>query len=194
MQKASVIASRTDRELIMKNVNLVWFAGLVLCFVSSGSFAQEKHSFSHSAPPQSSKYVKDFSIDVDDVPGHKIRIVEIQRSYTQNNPEVMGTKVLESWLRGSTNYLGGTGPAVGYDTWIMEDGAKIFLEWTSLSSSEPTATGSRRGTSNASSRFVGGTGKFAGIQGILITTVEFDTDKEKGYSRPTMRGEYWFAK
>jgi hypothetical protein len=75
-------------------------------------------------------------IDVDIVPGHKIRIVETQRTYTKDHPVVMGTKVVESWWRGSTNYIRGAGPAHGYQTWVLEDGSKIFPEWTSLSSTE----------------------------------------------------------
>lgn len=162
--------------------------------VPVSSYAQEKYPYSYSSPPQSSRYVQDHSIDVDDVAGHKIRIVEIQRTYTKDHPTVMSTKVVESWLRGFTNYIGGGGPAHGYETWVLEDGNKIFLEWTSLSSTEPTSTGSRRGTSYATARFVGGTGKFVSIRGTLNTTVEFDTDPKAGYSRPTGRGEYWFAK
>ena len=158
------------------------------------SYGQEKYQYSYSLPPASSQYVQDYSIVVDDVSGHKIRIVEIQRTYTTNHPMIMGTKVLETWLRGFSNYIGGGGPALGYETWLLEDGNKIFLEWTSLSSTETSPTGSRRGTSHAAFRFVGGTGKFASIRGTLNVTVEFDTDQKVGYSRPTGRGEYWFIK
>src|SRR5690349_14361431 len=52
---------------------------------------------------------------------------------------------------------------------------QIFLESTFLCSTESTATGSREGTSYATARFVGGTGKYAGIRGSLSSTTEFDT-------------------
>lgn len=161
---------------------------------SASSYAQERYQYSYSLPPASSRYVQDHSIEVDDVASHKIRIVEIQRTYTKDHPLVLGTKVTETWLRGLTNYVGGGGPAHGYETWVLEDGNKIFLEWTSLTSTEDSPTGSRRGTSHAAARFVGGTGKFVSMRGTLNMTVEFDTDPKAGYSRPTGRGEYWFIK
>jgi hypothetical protein len=161
-------------------------------FSSVICFAEQKYTINYSVPPASSRYVKDHSIDVDDVPGHKIRIVEIQRVF-KDGPEVMGKKAVESWLRGFTNYVGGQGPARGYDTWTFEDGSKIFFEWDSLTESVATETGSRRGTSHSTSRFVGGTGKFSGIQGMLQSIVEFDSDPKNGYSKPSMRGEYWFV-
>lgn len=194
MRAAALLSCETKRGNAMNRSSRWVFILLSSVLLTGNVYGQEKFSFSSSTAPQSSRYVKEYSIDLDDVPGHKIRIVEIQRSYTKDNPEIMGVKVVESWLRGSTDYIGGIGPAVGYDTWVLEDGNRIFLEWSSLSSSEPTQSGSRRGTSHATSRFVGGTDKFAGIQGTLMSTVEFDTDKEKGYSRPTMRGEYWIKK
>ena len=180
----------------MKRVNAITLLALLslTAVVPGSSYAQEKYQYSYSLPPASSRYVQDHSIDVDDVTGHKIRIVEIQRTYTKDHPMVMGTKVLEAWLRGFTNYVGAGGPAHGYETWVLEDGSKIFLEWTSLSATEASPTGSRRGTSHATGRFVGGTGKFVSIRGTLNTTVEFDTDPQAGYSRPTGRGEYWFIK
>jgi hypothetical protein len=158
------------------------------------SYAQEKYSFNHSSPPETSRYIRDHSIDVDDVPGHKVRIVEIQRTYTNDQPVIMGTKVVETWFRGFTDYVGGTGPGHGYETWVLEDGNKLYLELIFLSSTEPTATGSRRGTSRASFRLIGGTGKFAPIQGTLTSSTEFDTDPKAGYNRPTIHGEYWIAK
>lgn len=156
-------------------------------------YAQEKYTYEYS-PPQSSRYVQEHIIDVDDVPGHKLRIVEIQRVYTKDHPVVMGVKVVENWQRAFTNYIGGTGPVQAYETWLLEDGSKIFLEVNALTSSEATSTGSRRGTSHGTSRIVGGTGKFVSIQGMVVTSVEFDTDPKTGYNRPTGHGEYWFAK
>ena len=166
---------------------------LVVALVGFPCYAQQKFSYTHSSPPDASKYVRDHSIEVDDVPGHKVRIVEIQRTYTKDHPIIMGTKVLEMWFRGFTDYGSNGGPGHGYETWILEDGNKLFLESVFLSSTEATATGSRRGTSHSTLRFVGGTGKYASIRGSLSATVEFDSDPKAGYNRPATRGEYWLA-
>jgi len=171
-----------------------WFLVLVGSLLATPCLAQEKYPYSHASPPQASRYLRDHSIDVDDVSGHKVRVVEIQRTYTQDHPVIMGTKVMETWFRGFTDYIGGTGPGYGYETWMMEDGNKIFVESKFLSTSEATASGSRRGASHGTARFAGGTGKFSSIQGAFTSTVEFDSDPKSGYNRPASRGEYWFAK
>jgi len=169
------------------------FVLVILIGCLGAAHAQEKFTYNHASPPDTSKYLRDHSIEVDDVAGHKVRIVEIQRTYTKNHPTVLGVKVVETWFRGFTDYGANGGPGHGYETWILEDGNKIYVESVFLSSTEATATGSRRGTSHSADRFVGGTGKFASIRGSLSTSVEFDSDAKTGYNRPVARGEYWLA-
>ena len=166
---------------------------LVILFPVTG-WGQEKHRYDQSGPPQSSRYVQQHVIDVGDVPGHQIRILEIQRTHTSDHPVVMGTKVVESWVRGFSDYVNGVGPATGYGVWLLEDGNKIFTQYIGTSYTEATSTGSRRGTYHGTTRLVGGTGRFAAIRGVLTDTVEFDTDPKSGYNRPVSQGEYWFEK
>jgi hypothetical protein len=163
---------------------------------SAGSTcADQKFTYDYSSPPASSQYVHDYAIDVDDTPGHKIRIVEVLRKYEKDPPELLGIKVTETWFRGFTDYPGSQGgPGHGYQTWLLEDGSRVYLEDQFVSYTEVTSSGSKRGTSHATSRFVGGTGKFAKIRGSLKSTTEFDTDPKNGYNRPISRGEYWIAK
>lgn len=166
---------------------------MLLGLTSVSAHAQQKYTYSHASPPDASKYIRDHSIEVDDVPGHKVRIVEIQRTYTKDHPTIMGTKVVESWFRGFTDYGASGGPGHGYETWILEDGSRIYLETTFLSYVQTTATGSRRGTSHSTDRIVGGTGRFVSIRGQLSASVEFDSDPKTGYNRPVTQGEYWLA-
>ena len=166
---------------------------MVLGLVSVAANGQQKFSYHHSAPPDTSTYVQDHSIEVDDVPGHKVRIVEIRRIYTKDHPTIMGAKVVETWFRGMTDYGARGGPGRGYETWVLEDGSKVYLESVFLSTIEVTASGSRRGTSYSTDRFVGGTGPYATIRGSVNSITEFDTDPTTGYNRPSSRGEYWLA-
>lgn len=156
--------------------------------------AQQKYTYTQSVAPQASKYVQDHSIEVDDVPGHKVRVVEITRSYTKDHPVVAGLKVVETVFRGATDYVNGNGPGFGYDTWTMENGDKVFLESKFMSFTEATSKGFRKGTSHATNIILGGTGKLSGIRGTVISTTEFNTDPQEGYNRPTSKGEYWFDK
>jgi hypothetical protein len=77
---------------------------------------------------------------------------------------------------------------------VLEDGNKIFTEWLGTSYSEATSTGSRRGTYHGTTRWIGGTGKYATIRAVITADVEFDTDPKTGYNRPVAKGEYWFEK
>jgi hypothetical protein len=156
--------------------------------------AQQKFPYTQSVAPQASKYVQDHSIEVDDIPGHKVRVVEIARSFTKDHPVIAGVKVVEMVFRGATDYVNGNGPGFGYETWTMENGDKVFLEGKFMSFTEATPKGFRKGTSHASNVFLGGTGKFAGIRGTILSNTEFNTDPQEGYNRPIYKGEYWFDK
>jgi hypothetical protein len=141
------------------------------------------------------RYVQQHIIDVDDVPGHQIRILEIQRTYSHDmEPVVDGERVVEAWVRSSSNYTGGIGPVSGYTTWITDKGNRIFIEAIGTSESQMTETGSRRGTYHGTARLVGGTARFAKIRGVLVEVSKFDTDPKTGYNTLDSHGEYWFEK
>jgi hypothetical protein len=167
---------------------------VLLALLSSGmAWAQQKYQYSSSAAPTASRYVQRHKIDVGDLPGHEIVIVEIQRTHASDHPMVMGVKIIETSSYGFTDQINGVGRSEGYTTWTLEDGSKIFVEYSGAVYAELTATGSRKGTYHGVSRFVGGTGRFAAIHGTLTDDVEYDTDPKTGYNRPVTRGEYWFA-
>jgi len=174
---------------------ITWFtAAVVILFVAGIASAQQKYPFNLTSAPQSSRYVQQHVIDVGDIPGHQIRIFEVHRIYTTDHPVIMGTKVVETWERGSTDYVNGVGSNHGYDIMVLEDGNKIFMEFRGAAYSEATSTGSRRGTSHATVRWIGGTGKYATIRAVITADTEYDTDPKTGYNRPVNKGEYWFEK
>ena len=179
---------RRIRAISVLNIGLA-----ALLFLFSGfAVAQQKYAYKHSTTPQSSRYVQQHRIDVGDIPGHQVRIYEIVNKYTRGHPIIRGTKVVEVWARGFSDYINGVGPTQGYGVWMLEDGNKIYTEWRGTSYSEPTSTGSISGTFHGTIRLTGGTGKFATIRGVVTDVVKFDTDPDNGYNDGTERGEYWF--
>jgi hypothetical protein len=169
------------------------FIGTTALSATSSTWAQEKYQYTYSVAPASSRYVQRHTIDVKDLPGHEIAIYEIQRTYTSDQPVIMGLKVLETWAYGLVNQINGVGTTEGSSTLILEDGSKVFLEFHGTVYGELTNTGFRKGTYHGTSRFVGGTGRFAAIRGTLTEEVEYYTDPKTGYNRPVSRGEYWFV-
>jgi hypothetical protein len=168
--------------------------GVVLAILfSSNVFGQQRHPISMSSEGVKSRYVQQQAIDVDDVPGHQIRVQETHREFPANKQLVIeGERIAESWIRGFSNYTGGIGPAWGFGTWVTDKGNKIYVEYSGTSESQTTDTGSKRGTYHGTSRLVGGTGQFSKIRGTLVDSTKFDTDPKAGYNVTDSRGEYWF--
>jgi len=158
--------------------------------ISTTAWSQQKFPFEITGDGVQSRYVQQHIINVDDVPGHQLRILEVSR--TGHKTKIDGVGIKEAWVRGFSNYTNGLGPAMGYAVWNMEDGSKIFLEWSGTGRSEATAGGARRGTYTGSTKFTGGTGRFSKIRGSFFDVTEFDTDPKTGYSRESSKGEYWF--
>jgi len=175
-----------------RTVGLLSFCALT-AFGSSGVFAQQKQSLLISGEGIKSRYVQQLVIDVDDTPGHQVRVQESQRTYPEDKQFMVdGERVTEAWVRGFSNYTGGIGPAWGYVTWLTDKGNKIFSEYSGSSEASATATGAKRGTYHGTARITGGTGRFAKLRGVLVDVAEFDTDPKTGYNRASSRGEYWF--
>ena len=165
---------------------------LVVLFAGP-AFSEQRQPIGMSSEGVKSRYVQQHAIDVDDVPGHQIRVQETHREFPAERQLVIeGERVVESWVRGFSNYAGGIGPAWGYATWITDKGTKIFVEYSGTSESQATETGSKRGTYHGTSRLVGGTGRFAKIRGTLVDSTKFDTDPKTGYNVTDSHGEYWF--
>lgn len=167
----------------------------ILLFALMGAniaWAQQKFPIHSTTGGSTSKYVQQHKIDVGDVPGHQIRIQETRRVYNdQSKFAFSGVKVTEGWVRGYSDYTNGKGKAWGYGQWILEDGNKVYFEYVGTSHSEPTPTGSLKGTYHGTTYIKGGTGKFKGIRGVTTDTVRFDNDPKDGYNQNEGTGEYW---
>src|SRR4051794_29688223 len=104
---------------------VVAFAALVFMPFSE-ALAQKTCKLSGKNLAQDSKYVQQHVIDVGDVPGHQVRVVEIHRTPSNATPNCEGLKIAESWNRGYSDYINGNGRAWGYRVTILENGDKIF--------------------------------------------------------------------
>ena len=158
-------------------------------FGFSEGWAQEKRTITYKIPAAISKYTQQHVIDVGDVPGHQIRILEVHRTFSANPPVYEGVKAVEEWVRGSSDYINLNGRASGYGYLILENGDKIFSRWDGTSQTTVNADGSRRSTFNGVSTITGGTGKFRGIRGTLRASIVFDP--KAGLNEGQTEGEYW---
>jgi len=170
---------------------------LALTFVGSllaapDACAQEKHKYSFKTPPGLAKYTQQHVIDVGDVPGHQIRIYELQTKFTSEAPVYDGVKVVEAWTRGFSNYTNGSGHFVTYGISLLANGDKIFAATDGVTTTVVAPDGSRTSRFNTVTTLTGGTGKFKGIRGTLRGTGA--TDFKTGTSDVQTDGEYWIEK
>ena len=100
-----------------------------------------------------------------DVPGHHVRVYEIQRTFPNNPPMINGVAMKEQWTRAISDYTDNNGPGTTYGTYVLENGDKFFTRSALVAQS--TAPGKL--TASTVGTITGGTGKFSGMQGTVRT-------------------------
>src|SRR5262245_21875591 len=157
----------------MRTVTRRWFATesswilvvglLLLC--SSSSLAQEKHKVSWSARPENTKYTAQHVLEIGDVPGHILRMIEIRRTFPENAMTIEGLKVVEDVSRGTTDLIAGNGVGSGYTTAKLENGDLMFSQWQNTVQTVVNQDGSRKTVFVGTYITTGGTGKARGVKG-----------------------------
>ena len=166
---------------------------LVLGMAAATAVAQQKQKVVYSVAPENTKYVQQHSIEVGDVPGHQIRIYEIQRTFPKDAPVINGVRLVETWSRGYSNYIDMDGPSSVYVVYVMESGDKFFGRVDLISQGGArNPDGSRRGTATVTGVITGGTGKFVGIRGLTRSAVSADI--KAGFNATQTELEYWMEK
>ncbi len=164
-------------------------AALLLAFSGAGlstndAAAQQKHTITRP-PSSNSQYLQEHAIDVDDMPGHQVRVYEIKYQYPSRDLAFGGVIVTQSLTRGMSDYIAGNGPFTTYSGYTLEDGSKIFSRSTGTTQAE--ADGTRRFT--YVENYLGGTGKFKGMRGQMRGTGS-RTPGAKTLEQQSA-GEYW---
>jgi hypothetical protein len=168
---------------------------LIVCLGAGGNpvLAQKRHPVEDKSEWSTGKYLQQHMIDVGDMPGHKIRILEVQRLYNNESRfAVSGVRVREVRALGYSDYTNGKGKAWGYAVWHLEDGNRIYSDWAGTTWSEPTSSGAIEGVFNGVTWLKGGTGKFSSVRGLITDVNHFNNDPKSGYNRSQSKGEYWF--
>jgi hypothetical protein len=150
--------------------------------------AQQKQQVSFKSLAANTKYTQQTAVDVGDVPGHQVRVFELHRAYPGDAPMVAGLKLTEMWTRGITDFTDGTGSSTTYSVYVMENGDKFFSRTTLVAQS----LGSGKFTTTAAGPILGGTGKLAGIGGMVRTNGT--AQPTAGVNDNETNIEYWIAK
>lgn len=167
---------------------------LAVCmlFGAIDAFAQDKHKYLFKAPPGTTKYGQTQVLEVGDVPGHQMRLTETLSKYPADAPVFSGVKVVETRGVLVSDYVEGSGNALSYGVYTLENGDKIYSRTTILTHTSVGADGARRTSFTSVTTLAGGTGKFMSIRGTLRGSGF--TDLKSGTSGTVTEGEYWFVK
>ena len=150
------------------NICAITALGLSLSFTNA--VAQQVQHVSFKSPAENSKYTEQHVIDVGDVPGHQVRVYEIHRTYPSNPPVINGLKLTDAWTRATSDYINGMGTGNNYAVYVVENGDKFFVHSTLVAQS----SGGGKLTATVSGVITGGTGKLAGISGIVQSVTQAD--------------------
>ncbi len=157
--------------------------------VSSGdAFAQQTQNVSYKVGAENSKYTQQQFLDVGDVAGHQVRSFEIYRSFPTNAPVINGMKMKEQWTRGVSDYVDNNGTATTYNVYVLDNGDKFFTRGTVLARS----AGPGKLSNMTVAYITGGTGKLAGIAGIVRTTGS--AEPKAGVNETQVEIEYTIGK
>jgi hypothetical protein len=143
--------------------------GVIGIFATGIAAAQEKQRVSFRTLPENFKYTQQLFIDVGDAPGHQVRAYE-NRTAPSNPPVFNG------------------GPGTGYAMFVFENGDKFFSRWSLVAQRD----GSGKSTFTLVGPITGGTGKFAGIRGLMRQAGTFDP--KAGFNDKQTDIEYWMEK
>ena len=90
---------------------------MAVALISTHTWAQQRFPISFSGEGAKSRWVQQHIIEVDDVPGHQIRIYELQRTYPSENGLVLdGERVIEDGAEDLSNYTNRIAPVSGFST------------------------------------------------------------------------------
>lgn len=161
-------------------------AALVLCS-GSGAWAQQKQKVSYKVDAGDTKYTQRHEIEVGDGPGHTLTVFEIHRTFPSNAPVINGVKLKEIWSRGYADYLDRNGLSTNYGVYVLENGDKFYA----LTHTMGQADSAGRRTTISVGHIRGGTGKFAGMKGLVRSTGK--SDGKAGFNETQSEIEYWFG-
>jgi hypothetical protein len=168
-----------DKLRAVRSTALVCAAVLFATIAS----AQQMQKVSIKSPAENSTYVLQQNVDVGDAPNHIVRIYDVHRTYPTNQPVIAGLKIVEGSDRGVADYTDGNGSSTVYSVLTAENGDKVFIR-----SSLVAQSAAGKLTAMTSGVITGGTGKFAGIHGVLRSSGNFDP--KTGFNEAQAELEY----
>jgi hypothetical protein len=181
--------------------HLISAVTLISLLAAYAASAQERCKFSYGWGNEGTTVPQQLSLDVGDIPGHTIAIFEIHHGPNPSaKPNCEGFKIAEVLGQGFSDSIDRNGRAWGYDTITLDNGDKIYTEWSGTRIAVTGADGSLKTTFSGTTTWIGGTGRYLGVRGFSRDKAEtlYVKDSQGKLKATTNNGlkevEYWFEK
>lgn len=138
------------------------------------------------------RYVREYRIEVDDVPRHELRLYDLKREYARSAPVFDGVRAAQSQERGTADLVDQNGTQSGYVIYVLEDGNRIVGRYRGAVQTRRWPDGSRHYDIRGTIELTGGTGRFEGIRGELRVWQALDPGADSNQGGAD--GAYWFER
>jgi hypothetical protein len=154
--------------------------------------AQQKQPLIYDAGAAQTRTVHDQRIAVDDVPDHVLRFYDVRRAFTGRAPVFDGVRAIEMWEQGVADTVDRNGSESAYITYVLENGEKVLGRYAGVVQSFRWPDGSRHYDHVGSITLTGGSGRFAGMRGLIRVRAAVDPGADS--NQIESKGEYWFLR
>jgi len=162
---------------------------------ASEAWSQGKYKVKVDTPAAQTKYTYQHVLDVGDMPGHQVRMYEIQRTFGEKGPVYRGVRAIEEFNRGQSDMTNGNGRSWGYSVTVLENGDKIYGQFIGTIWTVEAEAGTKQTTFTGTGTYVGGTGEFKTMRGTNRSKSQIQMADGKVVSNQTeTEGEFWFEK
>jgi hypothetical protein len=141
----------------------------LFCLAEGNGLAQEKQHVSFTVPAENAKYIASQNVDVGEAPNHIVRLFDTRWALPNNAPTINGLKLAEIFARGTADLTDGYGSTTAYFVFGVENGDKFFAPYTSV-----VQSASGKITATTIGHITGGTGRLAGIHGVVRQVTNID--------------------
>ena len=175
---------------VVRTTGCVWAFVVFAAVVDAADF--ERHALAYDLGASAVRHVKQYRVDVGDVPKHVLRLYDLRRTFARNPPTFEGVRAVECLERGVSDLVDDSGTESGYVIFVLEDGNRIVGRYSGSASSRRWPDGSRHYDLRGTIELTGGTGRFERIRGAVQVWQALDPGADS--SQGAAEGSYWFER
>jgi len=167
---------------------------LVLLAVTraGGVAAAGQQPIAYDLGAATTRYVREYRLEVDDVPRHELRLYDLKREFARSAPVFDGVRAAQSREQGAADLVDQNGTESGYVIYVLEDGNRVFGQYRGAVQTRRWPDGSRHYDVRGTIELTGGTGRFEGIKGDLRVWQALDPGADS--NQGAVEGIYWFER